>query len=101
MTIIPFRSRDLRCPIYDLNADCVANKMLLTGKNFIIFTSISTHLCTNNNGRKFARIITSAKKEESSRETNDKLAAFPFRVPKRVLAQSVVAILGLGFVDAG
>ncbi|KAK1386878.1 hypothetical protein POM88_015056 [Heracleum sosnowskyi] len=81
--------------------DCVANKMLLTGKNFIIFTSISSHLCTNNDARKFARVITSAKKEESSGETTDKLAAFPVRVPKRLLAQSVVAILGLGFVDAG
>ncbi|KAL8133717.1 hypothetical protein AgCh_008962 [Apium graveolens] len=75
--------------------------MLLTGNNFIIFTSISSHLCTSNNGRKFARIITLAKKEESSGETNENLDAFPLRVPKRVLAQSVVAILGLGFVDAG
>ena len=75
--------------------------MLLTEKNFIIFTSISSHLSRNTNGRKFARIIPSAKKEEGSGETSDKLAAFPLKFPKRVLAQSAIAILGLGFVDAG
>lgn len=84
-----------------MNAHCVANKMLLTGKNCIIFTGLSSPLYRNNNGRKFARIITSAKKEDGSGETNDKLAAFPLKVPKTVLAQSVIAILGLGFVDAG
>ncbi|WOG97520.1 hypothetical protein DCAR_0416860 [Daucus carota subsp. sativus] len=75
--------------------------MLLTGKNFIIFTSISSHLYRNNIGRKFSRIITSAKREESYGKTDDKPSAFPIKVPKKVLAQSVVAILGLGFVDAG
>lgn len=79
----------------------------MTGKSVIIIsvsysssTTIFSQLLGNENIRKkLARFATFAKKKDSSEKSlNDQ---FPLSLSKRLLAQSVVGVLGLGFIDAG
>ncbi|KAG6587801.1 hypothetical protein SDJN02_02494, partial [Cucurbita argyrosperma subsp. argyrosperma] len=69
-----------------------------------IFTGLSAlpHplLLSNNNARKFG--TTSAKRTGDSDSISSTQLKFPsLRVANPLLARSVVAVLGLGFVDAG
>lgn len=74
--------------------------MLITGKSVIISATttitIFSHLFPKENGRKFA------KKKDYSEKSRDQHAILPLSVSsRRILAQSVVTVLGLGFIDAG
>ncbi|KNA22883.1 hypothetical protein SOVF_030160 [Spinacia oleracea] len=72
--------------------------MLLSGKSFLC-TKISPHFYRNKSKR-FTKIF--AKKPEFPEFPNkNQKSNFEFRVTNNILAQSAIAILGLGFVDAG
>ncbi|XP_059637651.1 uncharacterized protein LOC132279642 [Cornus florida] len=75
--------------------------MLLTQKSLISnITTFSSHLLLKNNGRKFG--TTMAKKRdlpETSRIQQQPI--FPLKVSNTIVARTAVAVLGLGFVDAG
>lgn len=79
----------------------IIGKMLATGKCFISTTNISPPLFPNQNARKYFLSITFAKKTDSSENSTNQQPIFPFTVPNKIIKQSVVAVLGLGFIDAG
>ncbi|KAL2941926.1 hypothetical protein RDABS01_030276 [Bienertia sinuspersici] len=72
--------------------------MLLSGKNFML-TKIP-HNFVGEKGKRFT--ATFAKKPEISNLSDNKEKPIPkLKIPKNILAQSAIAVLGLGYVDAG
>jgi hypothetical protein len=74
--------------------------MLVTRKSFI-FNSPTSYPSVRRNGRKFG--ISMAKKRDLSDKsrTQQETTIFPLKISNPILARSVVAVLGLGFIDAG
>ncbi|XXG81259.1 hypothetical protein AAC387_Pa09g1937 [Persea americana] len=72
--------------------------MLAAGK-YCMHSSLFHHTFGKNNGRK--SWPTSAKGRNLSEKSNGKDPIFPLRVSNALIARSVVAVLGLGFIDAG
>ncbi|KAM7477112.1 hypothetical protein LguiB_024355 [Lonicera macranthoides] len=76
--------------------------MSATGKCVISTTNIFPPPFPKQSGRKYFLSATFAKKTDSSdNSTNQQPPIFPFSVPNKITKQSVVAVLGLGFIDAG
>ncbi|XP_028086986.1 uncharacterized protein LOC114287741 isoform X1 [Camellia sinensis] len=75
-------------------------KMLITERSVI--SKILTHMVVKKNGTKFRSITVVAQKRELGEKSRDKQEPlFSLRVSNTILAQSVVTVLGLGFIDAG
>ena len=73
--------------------------MLVTRKSFI-FNSRTSSRFVRRNGRKFR--ISMAKKEDLSDNSRTRQETiFPLKISNPILVRSVVAVLGLGFIDAG
>jgi hypothetical protein len=74
--------------------------MLVTRKSFI-FNCPTSYPSVRRNGRKFG--ISMAKKRDLSDKsrTQQETTIFPLKISNPILARSVVAVLGLGFIDAG
>ncbi|KAJ4953332.1 hypothetical protein NE237_030164 [Protea cynaroides] len=73
--------------------------MLITKKSFISST-LSSYLVRKNNGRKF-RSIRAKKRDLTENSRNQPEPIFPLRVTNVLVARSAVAVLALGFIDAG
>ncbi|KAL4654453.1 hypothetical protein ACB092_01G379500 [Castanea dentata] len=78
------------------------NAMSITEKSFVLnnlchLTSYPFVKATN--GKKLG--ITSAKKRDLSENSTQQENIFPLKVSNPILSRSVVAVLGLGFIDAG
>lgn len=81
-------------------AETDLKKMVVTESSFISTTKLSSYLLVRENGRKFATTL--AKKGDLSETSRtQKKPSFPLRVSNKVLAQSAIALFGLGFIDAG
>lgn len=72
--------------------------MVVTENSFIPITNLSSYVVVSKNGRKFAPTL--ARKRDLP-ETSKKKPSFPLRVSNTTLAQSAIALFGLGFIDAG
>ncbi|GMY35557.1 EUTSA_v10026581mg [Fagus crenata] len=78
------------------------NEMAVTEKSFIFnnLSFLTSYPFAKTNGRKFG--ITLAKKRDLSENSSSQQEnIFPLRVSNPILARSVVAVLGLGFIDSG
>ncbi|XP_059455507.1 uncharacterized protein LOC132185750 isoform X2 [Corylus avellana] len=73
--------------------------MLVTRKSFI-FNSPTSYPFVRRNGRKFG-ISMAKKKDLSDNSRTQQETIFPLKISNPILARSVVALLGLGFIDAG
>ncbi|KAF3452913.1 hypothetical protein FNV43_RR03346 [Rhamnella rubrinervis] len=74
--------------------------MVVTENSFISATKLSSYLFVRKTGRNFATTL--AKKRDSSEASRtQKKPSFPLRVSNTLLAQSAIALFGLGFIDAG
>lgn len=51
--------------------------------------------------RRNAIAVTLAKKKDSSKDSTTQQPNFPLRFSSKFLAQSAIAVFGLGFIDAG
>jgi len=76
--------------------------MSITEKSFVL--NNLSHLTSypfvkTTNGKNIG--ITFAKKRDLSENSTQQENIFPLRVSNPILARSVVAVLGLGFIDAG
>ncbi|KAF3974082.1 hypothetical protein CMV_002538 [Castanea mollissima] len=76
--------------------------MSITEKSFVL--NNLCHLTSypfvkTTNGKKLG--ITSAKKRDLSENSTQQENIFPLKVSNPILSRSVVAVLGLGFIDAG
>nr|POE71300.1 hypothetical protein CFP56_65408 [Quercus suber] len=76
--------------------------MSITEKSFVL--NNPSHLSSypfvkTTNGKNIG--ITFAKKRDLSENSTQQENIFPLRVSNPILARSVVAVLGLGFIDAG
>ncbi|KAK3032240.1 hypothetical protein RJ639_035533 [Escallonia herrerae] len=77
--------------------------MLITEKG-IFSSNIFSPLSLKKNGRSFVTSTLAKKRysEDSTTQQEGKQpSVLPLRISKRSLAQSVVAVFGLGFIDAG
>ncbi|XP_043696010.1 uncharacterized protein LOC122646504 isoform X2 [Telopea speciosissima] len=73
--------------------------MLITERSFIS-CSFCSYLVRKSNGRKFRPIW--AKKRDLTENSRTQLESiFPLRVSNVLIARSAVAVLALGFIDAG
>ena len=78
------------------------NEMAVTEKSFIFnnLSFLTSYPFAKTNGRKFG--ITLAKRRDLSENSSSQQEnIFPLRVSNPILARSVVAVLGLGFIDSG
>ncbi|XP_059455644.1 uncharacterized protein LOC132185859 isoform X2 [Corylus avellana] len=73
--------------------------MLVTRKSFI-FNSPTSYPFVRRNGRKFG-ISMAKEKDLSDNSRTQQETIFPLKISNPILARSVVALLGLGFIDAG
>ncbi|KAL5547597.1 hypothetical protein UlMin_002828 [Ulmus minor] len=74
--------------------------MAIAEKSFIFPKLIPSSQILNKNVRKFCP--TSAKKRDLSETSKpQKKPIFPLRISSSFLAQSAIAVFGLGFIDAG
>ncbi|GMH16614.1 hypothetical protein Nepgr_018455 [Nepenthes gracilis] len=73
----------------------------VTGNSFISdqFHRFSHHFLSQN-GKKFTA-ITAQKRDSSKKSRIQKNSTFSVNVSSKLLAQSAIAVFGLGFVDAG
>ncbi|XP_042961153.1 uncharacterized protein LOC122295939 isoform X2 [Carya illinoinensis] len=74
--------------------------MLVTEKSFI-FNSVTSYPFLKTNGREVGITLASKRDLPKKSTTTQQENIFPLRVSNPVLARSVVAVLGLGFIDAG
>ncbi|XP_040996951.1 uncharacterized protein LOC121242970 [Juglans microcarpa x Juglans regia] len=74
--------------------------MLVTEKSFI-FKGLTSYPFLKTNGREFGIKLASKRDLPENSTTTQQENIFPLRVSNPVLARSVVAVLGLGFIDAG
>ncbi|GMP88797.1 hypothetical protein CsSME_00040645 [Camellia sinensis var. sinensis] len=73
--------------------------MVITERSVI--SKILTHMVVKKNGTKFRSSTAVAQKRELGEKLRDKQdPVFSLRVSNTILAQSVVTVLGLGFIDA-
>lgn len=73
---------------------------MVTESSFISATKLSSYLLLRKNGRKFATTL-AKKRDLSETSRTQKKPSFSLRVSNTVLAQSAIALFGLGFIDAG
>ncbi|XP_059454846.1 uncharacterized protein LOC132185046 isoform X2 [Corylus avellana] len=73
--------------------------MLVTRKSFI-FNGPTSYPFVRRNGRNFG-ISMAKKKDLSDNSRAQQETIFPLKISAPILARSVVAVLGLGFIDAG
>ncbi|XP_059455246.1 uncharacterized protein LOC132185495 [Corylus avellana] len=73
--------------------------MLVTRKS-LIFNSPTTYPFVRRNVRKFGTSM-AKKKDLSDNSRSHQETIFPMKISNPILARSVVALLGLGFIDAG
>ncbi|GMP36033.1 hypothetical protein CsSME_00008275 [Camellia sinensis var. sinensis] len=67
-----------------------------------VISNILTHMVVKKNGTKFRSSTVVSQKRELGEKSRDKQEPiFSLRVLNTILAQSVVTMLGLGFIDAG
>ncbi|XP_061990869.1 uncharacterized protein LOC133709223 [Rosa rugosa] len=68
-----------------------------------IFNKLSPYLFVKKNGREFGTILAKRRdlQPENPSTQGGKFVFPPLRVSNTILARSVVAVLGLGFIDAG
>ncbi|GMP36032.1 hypothetical protein CsSME_00008275 [Camellia sinensis var. sinensis] len=77
------------------------DKKMLTIEKSVI-SNILTHMVVKKNGTKFRSSTVVSQKRELGEKSRDKQEPiFSLRVLNTILAQSVVTMLGLGFIDAG
>lgn len=75
-------------------------KMSITQKTFIFFvTGFSSRLSRKRNCSKSMTVEANKRNSDENRESLQ--PSFPLRISNTILSRSVVAVLGLGFVDAG
>ncbi|CAK7338138.1 unnamed protein product [Dovyalis caffra] len=61
----------------------------------------SHHVYLKKNGRKCVTTTLAKRKDLSENSRSQEQPIFPLRVPKKIISLSVVAVSGLGFIDAG
>lgn len=67
---------------------------------FFFNNLVTSHLHLKRNGRKCVTLL-AQKRDLSENSRTQQQLTFPLRVPNTILARSVVAVFGLGFIDAG
>lgn len=73
--------------------------MLIT-KDTFIFNTLPPYFFHIKNGRNF-RSTVAQKREVSKKGTTPPQPIFPLKISNTFLARSAIAVLGLGFIDAG
>ncbi|XVF47858.1 hypothetical protein PTKIN_Ptkin03bG0144300 [Pterospermum kingtungense] len=74
--------------------------MLVIQKSFI-FKGNDSYVIVRRNDRRFVTKITGKRKEVGGSSKTKQPPSFPLRVSNTILARSVVAVFGVGFIDAG
>ncbi|PON70407.1 DNA-directed RNA polymerase subunit beta [Parasponia andersonii] len=74
--------------------------MLMVAEKSFILTKFSSCLFVNKYGKRFG-IVLAKKKDFPENSKSQKGPIFPLRISGAILAQSAIAVFGLGFIDAG
>ncbi|XP_034700433.1 uncharacterized protein LOC117925519 [Vitis riparia] len=74
--------------------------MLVTQDTFI-FNTLPPYLFHIKNGTKFRPTLAQKRDASKNSSTQQQQSILPLRVSNTILARSAIAVLGLGFIDAG